>query len=84
MDEIDISEFLPKFRETFIIAQQGKEAFCDEEKQVSTDLGISFVTFETGNGVYQNKDDAIAVAKKLIDNNPSRKLAVIACQEIEQ
>jgi len=64
--------------EIFLIAQQHKEDMFEEEKGIAIDMAIKDVNFETGSGIYKNRDDAIKVAKKLIDNKPERKLAVIS------
>jgi hypothetical protein len=84
--EIDLTKFnlkshtLEGVTEVFLIAQgQGQhEDLSTEEKQIAKEMGFENVSFEPGSGIYKNKYDAIAVAKKLIENNPLRKLAVIS------
>ena len=80
VNDIDVSHITSKleYNEVYLIAQKDVEDIADEEKQTATDLGITEVSFEIGSGVYKNKEDAIAVAKKLIENKPSRKLAVVS------
>lgn len=67
-------------REVFLIGQ-GKDQ-CEnlsiEEVTIVKEMGLEYVIFHQDSGVYKNQQDAIAVAKKLIENKPSRNLAVIS------
>ena len=66
--------------EVFLIGQ-GKDQYEDlsaEEQQIVKEMGFEYVNFKSGSGIYKNQYDAIAVAKKLIENKPSRNLAVIS------
>lgn len=67
-------------REVFLIGQ-GKDQCEDlsmEEVLIVKEMGFENVNFQSGSGIYKNQHDAIAVAKKLIENKPSRNLAVIS------
>lgn len=65
----------------FMICQSHREDLSDEERRIVKEMGFEHVSFESGSGVYKNKNDAIAVAKKLIDNNPLRNpLTVVSAQ----
>lgn len=65
--------------EVFLIRQaKGGEDLAKEEEQIARELCIVFVSFAAGFGVYKNSNDAIAVAKQLIKNNPKRNLAVLS------
>lgn len=73
---IDTSEFPA----VYLIApqDQDREDMTDEEKSITIEMGIRNVNFEGDGGVYKDKNDAIAVMEKLIENKTSRKLAVIS------
>lgn len=66
--------------EVFLIGQGSgqREDLSIEEVLIAKEMGFEYVSFASGSGIYKNKDDAIAVAMKLIENNPLRKLAVIS------
>lgn len=66
--------------EVFLIVQKekGNEDMLSEEKKIADQLSIDQVQFDKGCGIYKDKDDAIAVAKVLVKNNPERHLAVIS------
>ena len=66
--------------EVFLIGQgkDQREDLSAEEQQIVKEMGLEYVGFASGSGIYKNQYDAIAVAKKLIENKPSRNLAVIS------
>ena len=76
VNNFDISKV--QYDEFFMIVQKGQEAFADEEKTIVGELGIKDCHFDLGNGIYRNKDDAIAVAKELIKRMPHLRLGVVA------
>ena len=75
-----MSDMFKGVTEVFLIGQgkDQREDLSIEEVMIVKEMGFENVNFKSGSGIYQNKDDAIAVAKKLVENNPLRKLAVIS------